>query len=50
MGKKKSMENVTIVINMVIEQMNGKRNQYLKADVTNERSIGANHKNAKPRY
>ena len=40
-------KNVTIVINMVIEKMNGKRNQYLKANVTSVRSMGTNHKNEK---
>ena len=45
MGKKNSIENVTIVTNMVIGKMNGRRNQVLKANVTNVRSMGTNHKN-----
>ena len=50
MGKENSMENVTIAINMVIRLMNAKRNQDLKANVTNVRSMGTNHQNAKLRY
>ena len=35
MERKYSMENATIVVNMVIELMNAKRNQNLKDSVTN---------------
>ena len=40
--KKNSMESVTILISMVIELMNAKRNLNLKANVTNVRSMGTN--------
>ena len=43
MVKLNSMENVTIVINMVIEQMNAKRNQDLKENVTNVRNMDTSH-------
>ena len=50
MQKKNSMESTTIVISMVIRLMNAKRNLSLKENVTNVRSMGTNHHNAKPRY
>ena len=50
MGKQNSMENDTIVIGMFTELMNAKRNLCLKANVTNERSMGTNPLNAKLRY
>jgi hypothetical protein len=49
MEKKNLMESATIVISMVIEKMNAKRNQDLKANVTNERNMDTSHQNAKPR-
>ena len=50
MGNKNSMENATIAINMVIRLTNAKRNQNLKENVTNVRSMGTNPHNAKLRY
>lgn len=50
MGKKNLMESATIVISMDIGQMNPKRNQNLKENVTNVRSMGTSHKNEKLRY
>ena len=50
MGKKNSIENATIAINMVIRLMNAKRNTNLKANVTNVRNMDTRHQNAKPRY
>ena len=44
------MESVTVVISMVTELMNAKRNLNLKENVTNARSMGTNILNAKPRY
>ena len=41
-GKLNSMENATIVISMVIELMNAKRNLSLKENVTNARSMDTN--------
>ena len=49
MGKKNSMENATIKISMVIGLMNAKRNLSLKENVTNVRSMGTSHQNAKLR-
>jgi len=50
MGKKNSMKNATIAIIMVIRLMNAKRTQDLKENVTNVRSMGTHHQNAKLRY
>ena len=50
MGKKNSMENATIAINMVIRLMNAKRNQDSKANVTNVINMDTIHQNVKPRY
>ena len=49
MEKLNSIENYTIVINMVIELMNAKRNPNLKANVINARSMSTNLLNVKPR-
>ena len=49
MGKKNSMENSTIAINMVIGKVNAKKNLSLKENVTNARSMGTNPLNAKLR-
>ena len=45
MEKLNSMENATIVVNMVIELMNAKRNQNLRASVTNARNKVTRHQN-----
>ena len=50
MGKKNSMENSTITINMVIRLMNARRNQSLKGNVTTVKNMNTSHQNAKPRY
>ena len=50
MGKQNLMENSTILINMVIEKMNAKKNQDLKENVTNVRSMDTSHQNPKLRY
>ena len=50
MLKLNSIENVTISISMVIELINVKRNQNLKANVTNERRMDINIFNAKQRH
>ena len=50
MGKKNSMEGVTIAISMVIRLMNAKRNLSLKEDVTNVTNMGTSHQNANLRY
>ena len=47
MTKLSSMENATIVINMVIELMNAKKNLNLKGNVINERCMGINPLNLK---
>ena len=47
MGNENSMENDKIAISMVIMLMNAKRNQYLKENVTNVRSMDTSHQNAK---
>ena len=41
------MENAIITINMVTRLMNAKRNQNLKANVTNVRNMDTNHQNEK---
>ena len=43
MEKQNSMENVTTVINMVTKLMNARRNQNLKVNVINARSIVTRH-------
>ena len=43
--KKNSMENSTIEVSMVIGVMNAKRNQYLRASVTNARNKVTRHLN-----
>ena len=50
MGKENSIENATIAIIMDIRLMNAKRNQNLKANVTNAKNMYTSHQNAKPRY
>ena len=45
MERKNSMENATIVVSMVIKLMNARRNQNLKANVTNARSKVTRHPN-----
>ena len=42
MGKENSMEKDIIAISMVIRLMNAKRNQNLKANVTNVRNMDTN--------
>ncbi len=43
------MENATIVVSMVIELMNARRNQNLKANVTNARNKVTRHQNVECR-
>ena len=50
MEKENSMENDTVAIKMVIRLINAKRNQNLKANVTNVRNMDTSHQNAKQRY
>ena len=50
MVKKNSMESVIIVISMVIEQVNARRNLSLKVTVTSAKNKDTNLLNAKPRY
>ena len=46
MERKNSMVNATTAISMVTKLMNARRNQNLKADVTNERNKVTRHLNA----
>ena len=48
--RKIQWKSATIAINMVIGLMNAKRNQNLKVNVTNAKSMDTSHQNAKPRY
>ena len=50
MVNKNLMESVTFAISMVIEKVNARRNLSLKVNVTNVRSMGTSHQNAKLRY
>ena len=50
MQKKNSMVNVTIAINMVKRQMNVKRNQNLKENVTNARNKVTRHQTTRPSH
>ena len=44
------MENATTAISMVIKLMNARKNQNLKAIVTNEKSMVIRHLNANPNH
>ena len=50
MEKENLMANATTAINMVINLMNARRNQNLKAIVTNEKSMVIRHSNANPNH
>ena len=50
MEKKNSMVNVTIAISMVTRLINVKRNQNLKANVTNARNKVTRHQTTEPSH
>ena len=50
MGKQNSMVNASIAINMVTKQMSAKKNQNLKATVTNAKNMVTRHSNADPNH
>ena len=50
MEKKNLMENATTAISMVINLMNARRNQNLKAIVTNTKSMVIRHSNENPNH
>ena len=50
MENKNSMESATTIICMVTKPMNPRRNQNLKVNVTNAKSLGTRHQNANPNH
>ena len=50
MERRNSMVNVSIAISMVTKQLSAKKNQNLKAIVTNVKSMVIRHSNANPKH
>ena len=50
MERKNLMETATIIVSMVIKLMNARRNQNLKANVTNEKGMVTKHQNVDPNH